>query len=58
VRNLLNQLSAGLSLRRGASGFFATRRVMPWLQQAGTIEATSFYDISESAQGSLSMAIE
>jgi hypothetical protein len=50
VRNLLNQLSAGLSLRRGASGFFATRPVMPWLQPAGTIETTSFYDISEPAQ--------
>jgi NTE family protein len=44
MRNLLNQLSAGIALARGAGGFFAARPVMPWLQPAGTIEATSFYD--------------
>src|ERR1700736_2603074 len=31
-------------LASGASGFFATRPLVPWLHPAGTIEATSFYD--------------
>jgi NTE family protein len=44
MRNLLNQMSAGIALARGAGGFFAARPVMPWLQPGGTIEATSFYD--------------
>ena len=47
VRNLLNQMSAGFALTRGARGFFAPRPVTPWLQPAGMIEATSFYDISD-----------
>jgi NTE family protein len=47
ARNLVNQLSANLALTNGASGFFAARRVAPWLQPAGTIEATSFYDTRE-----------
>jgi NTE family protein len=46
-RNLLNQMSAGLALANGASGFFKTRPVGPWLQPAGTIEATSFYDTAD-----------
>ena len=45
--HLLNQMSAGFALARGARGFFAARPVTPWLQPAGTIEATSFYDISD-----------
>src|SRR4029077_15098913 len=32
MRNLLNQMSAGLALARGAGGFFAARPVMPWLE--------------------------
>jgi NTE family protein len=47
VRNLLNQMSAGLALASGARGFFTTRPVSPWLQPAGTIEATSFYDTGD-----------
>jgi len=44
ARGLVNQMSAGLALLRGAPGFFAPRLPMPWLQPAGTIEATSYYD--------------
>jgi NTE family protein len=46
ARNLLNQISAGLALATGASGFFAARPMPPWFQPAGTVEATSFYDTS------------
>ena len=49
-RNLLNQMSAGLALANGASGFFKTRSVGPWFQPAGTIEATSFYDTADLKQ--------
>jgi NTE family protein len=44
ARNLFSQMSATMALATGASGFFATRPVTPWLQSGGTIEATSFYD--------------
>jgi hypothetical protein len=47
ARNLLNQMSANLALAGGATGFFATRPVLPWLQPGGTIEATSFYDTAD-----------
>jgi len=47
ARHLLNQMSASFALTRGARGFFAARPVTPWLQPAGTIEATSFYDIGD-----------
>jgi NTE family protein len=40
-------MSAGLALARGANGFFAARPLIPWLQPAETIEATSFYDTSD-----------
>ena len=46
ARNLLNQMSAGFALASGAKGFFAARPMPPWLQPAGTVEATSFYDTS------------
>jgi NTE family protein len=46
-RNFLNQISAGLVLANGATGFFKTRPFGPWFQQAGTIEATSFYDTAD-----------
>jgi NTE family protein len=46
-RNFLNQMSAGLALSNGARGFFKTRAVGPWLEPAGTIEATSFYDTAD-----------
>jgi NTE family protein len=47
VRNLLNQMSAGFALAGGAKGFFTGRPLTPWLQPAGTIEATSFYDTAD-----------
>jgi NTE family protein len=43
-RSLLNQLSAGESVINGAPGFFTPRLPNPWLQPAGTLEATSYYD--------------
>jgi NTE family protein len=46
-RNWLNQISAGLALAGGAKGFFNARPLGPWLQPAGTIEATSFYDTND-----------
>jgi NTE family protein len=45
-RNMLNQVSAGFALTKGAKGFFMARPFVPWLASAGTIEATSFYDTS------------
>jgi NTE family protein len=47
VRNLLNQMSAVSALAGGAKGFFSARPLAPWLQPAGTIEATSFYDTAD-----------
>ena len=44
ARSLANQLSAGLALVGGAPGFFAPRVPVPWLQPAGAVEATSYYD--------------
>ena len=44
TRNLLNQMSAGLAMACGATGFFFTRPLMPWVQPGGTLAATSFYD--------------
>src|SRR5260370_9836617 len=39
-RGLVNQMSAGLALLRGAPGFFAPRFPIPWLQPAATLDAT------------------
>jgi len=47
MRQLLNHMSAGFAMASGAKGFFSLRPIPPWLQPAGTIEATSFYDTSE-----------
>ena len=47
ARQLLDQISASFAFVHGAKGFFAARPMTPWLQPAGTIEATSFYDITE-----------
>jgi NTE family protein len=44
ARSLVNQISAGLATVRGAPGFFSPRLLIPWLQPAGTLEATSYYD--------------
>jgi NTE family protein len=46
-RNFLNQMSAGLALTNGATGFFKPRPVTPFFQPTGTIEATSFYDTAD-----------
>ena len=43
-RNLLSQVSAGMAMARGASGFFSARPFLPWLGPAGSIQATSVYD--------------
>jgi NTE family protein len=47
TRNLLNQVSANVAMAFGATGFFASRAVAPWLQPGGTFGATSFYDTSD-----------
>jgi NTE family protein len=47
ARGLANLISAGLALMRGAPGMFVPRLPIPWLQPAGTLEATSYYDSSE-----------
>jgi len=47
LRNLLNQMSAGLAATLGAAGFFSTRLMTPWLQPGGSLEATSFYNTNE-----------
>ncbi len=44
VRGLMNQVSAGVALAHGANAFFARRIPAPWLQPAGTVEATGYYD--------------
>jgi NTE family protein len=46
ARGLANQMSAGRALTNGAQGFFAPRAPAPWLQPAGAVEATSYYDSS------------
>jgi NTE family protein len=46
ARSFLNKMSAGFALASGTKGFFGIRPIAPWLQPAGTIEATSFYDTS------------
>jgi NTE family protein len=53
TRNLMNVASANLALTRGADGFFTARPFSPWLQPAGTTEATSFFDT-----GSLKRTLE
>jgi NTE family protein len=47
ARGLVNQMSAALALLRGAPGFFAPRLPIPWLQPAGTLKATSYYDSAQ-----------
>src|SRR5437868_446085 len=44
ARGFANQMNAGVALTRGAPGFFVPRLPIPWLQPAGTLEATSYYD--------------
>ena len=44
ARSFFNQMSAAWSMVGGAPGFFALRQPVPWLQPAGCLDATSFYD--------------
>ena len=44
ARGLLNRMSSAVAMACGASGFFAPRMPMPWLEPPGTLEATSYYD--------------
>ena len=44
ARSAFNQLSAAWALVGGAPGFFALRQPAPWLNPAGCLEATSFYE--------------
>src|SRR5689334_3975216 len=44
ARSLFNQTSAAWALVAGAPGFFSLRQPPPWLQPAGCLEATSFYE--------------
>ncbi len=44
ARGVANWISANLVMLRGAPGFFAPRLPTPWLQPAGSVEATSYYD--------------
>ncbi|HSZ53564.1 MAG TPA: patatin-like phospholipase family protein [Caulobacteraceae bacterium] len=46
ARGLANQMSAGVVTALGAPGFFSPRKLSPWLEPAGTLEATSYYDTS------------
>jgi len=47
ARGLVNQVSAGVALAHGANAFFARRIPAPWLQPAGTVEATGYYDSAQ-----------
>ena len=44
ARRAMNQVSAGRALAFGVPGFFGLRMPAPWLNPAGTPQATSFYD--------------
>jgi NTE family protein len=44
ARGLVNQLSAAWAAAFGVRGFFSPRGLPPWLQPAGTLDATSYYD--------------
>jgi len=43
-RAFVNQLNAGAVVAWGAAGFFAPRMPAPWLEPAGSLAATSYYD--------------
>ena len=44
ARSFYNQMNAAWALVGGAPGFFTLRQPGPWLQPAGSLEATSFYE--------------
>ena len=47
ARRFVNQVSAASALVDGVPGFFAPRLPAAWLQPAGSIEATSYYETRE-----------
>jgi len=47
ARQIFGQSSALGTMVNGAEGFFKPRVPSPWLEPAGTLEATSFYDTAE-----------
>jgi NTE family protein len=57
ARTLFNNASAALAAVQGAPGFFKPRIPPPWLQPAGTIEATSYYDVS-ALRGTLTRLVD
>jgi NTE family protein len=46
AHSLINQLNASLTAVFGVRGFFSPRGLNPWLQPAGALDATSYYDTS------------
>src|SRR5215470_14902079 len=44
ARSFLNQVSAAAAVVGGAAGFYSPRTPPVWLQPAGSLEATSYYD--------------
>ncbi len=46
AHTMLNQMRAFTTLVGGAPGFFTPRTVPPYLSPKGSVEATSFYDVS------------
>lgn len=47
LRRLRNQTSAGMATVLGLPGFYAPRTMNPWLQPAGAVGATSYYETAE-----------
>ena len=47
ARRFSNRISAASAMVDGVPGFFAPRLPAPWLQPAGCLEATSFYETSQ-----------
>jgi NTE family protein len=46
MRTWINQMNSAFTATGGAPGFFKPRLPPPWLEPAGKIEATSYYDTS------------
>ena len=46
ARGLFNHMSAAWALIGGAPSFFGLRQPIPWLHPNGTLEATSWYDVT------------
>jgi NTE family protein len=50
ARGVLSQMSAGMAVFRGVTGFFSPRFPGPWAYPTGALAATSFYDTVELQQ--------